>query len=225
MIMNPLGKLFGRSPFAALQQHMEKAHECAAEVIPFIDAVLAEDWDAALVIQKRIQQLEEHADVTKKEIRSNLPGGLLIPVKRSDVLELLRMQDKIPNRTRDIAGLMIGRRMVIPPSMAARMREFVYAAVDTSAQALNAIEELDELLEAGFIGREANLIHDMVARLDELEMLADEIEVKIRADLFALDVELPPVYVMVLYKVIDWTGELADLAQRVGSRLELMMAG
>ena len=65
----------------------------------------------------------------------------------------------------------------------------------------------------------------MVARLDELEMLADEIEVKIRADLFALEAELPPVNVMFLYKVIDWTGELADLAQRVGSRLELMMAG
>ena len=225
MIMNPLGKLFGRSPFAALQQHMEKAHECAAEAVPFFDAVLAEDWDAALVLQQRIQQLEEQADVTKKAIRGNLPGGLLIPVKRSDVLELLRMQDKIPNRTRDIAGLMIGRRMVIPPSMAARMREFVCAAVDTSAQALSAIEELDELLEAGFIGREANLIHEMVGKLDDLEMLADELEVKVRADLFALEAELPPVNVIFLYKVIDWTGELADLAQRVGSRLELMMAG
>lgn len=225
MIMNPLGKLFGRSPFAALQQHMAKAHECAAEAIPFFDAVLAEEWDAALAIQQRIQQLEEQADVTKRATRSNLPGGLLIPVRRSDVLELLRMQDKIPNRTRDIAGLMIGRRMVIPPSMATRMREFVCAAVDTSAQALRAIKEIDELLEAGFIGREANLIHDMVAKLADLERLADELEVKVRTDLFALEAELPPVNVMFLYKVIDWTGELADLAQRVGSRLELMMAG
>ena len=78
MIMNPLGKLFGRSPFAALQQHMAKAHECAAEAIPFFDAVLAEEWDAALAIQQRIQQLEEQADVTKRATRSNLPGGLLM---------------------------------------------------------------------------------------------------------------------------------------------------
>jgi predicted phosphate transport protein (TIGR00153 family) len=223
--MNPLGKLFGRSPFAALQRHMEKAHECASETIPFMDAVLENDWGAALAIQKRIQQLEEQADAIKREIRANLPGGLLIPVKRSDVLELLRMQDKIPNRARDIAGLMIGRRMVIPPGMANRMREFVASAVDTSAQALGAIEELDELLEAGFAGREANLIHEMVSRLDELETRADELEVQIRDDLFALESELPAVNVMFLYKVIDWIGELADLAQRVGSRLELMMAG
>ncbi len=59
------------------------------------------------------------------------------------------MQDKIANRVRDIAGLMLGRRIMVPPQMAGRMREFVIAAVSTSAQALNAIEELDELQRTG----------------------------------------------------------------------------
>jgi len=35
---------------------------------------------------------------------------------------------------------------------------------------------------------------------------------------------MDPVEVMFLYKVIDWVGALADLAQRVGSRFELMLA-
>jgi hypothetical protein len=29
---------------------------------------------------------------------------------------------------------------------------------------------------------------------------------------------------MFLYRIIDWIGDLGDLAQRVGSRLELMLA-
>jgi hypothetical protein len=48
--------------------------------------------------------------------------------------------------------------------------------------------------------------------------------VKIRSAVFAKEKDMNPVEVMFLYKVIDWIGDLADLAQRVGSRLELMLA-
>ena len=40
----------------------------------------------------------------------------------------------------------------------------------------------------------------------------------------ALEVELPPVDVIFLYQIIDWVGDLADRAQRVGSRLQLLVA-
>ena len=35
---------------------------------------------------------------------------------------------------------------------------------------------------------------------------------------------MPPVDVMFLYKIIDRIGELADCAQKVGSRLQLLIA-
>ncbi|MGL6122545.1 MAG: DUF47 family protein, partial [Shewanella sp.] len=40
----------------------------------------------------------------------------------------------------------------------------------------------------------------------------------------AMESELNPIDVMFLYKTIEWVGGLADLAERVGSRLELMLA-
>lgn len=225
MISNPLGRLFGRSPLSALQRHMEKAQECASEFLPFFDATLAGDWERAEAIQLRIQHLEREADQVKKEIRNSMRSGLLIPVNRSDVLELLRMQDKIANRVRDIAGLMLGRRMVIPAQLAGLMREFVVAAVSTAAQALNAIEELDELLETVFAGRETAIVHAMISEVEALEEETDRLEVQVRAELFALESELPPVNVIFLYDIISWIGEVADVAQRVGGRLEQLIAG
>src|SRR5690606_23961298 len=103
---------------------------------------------------KKIRQLEHEADKLKKNIRLHLPNSLFMPVSRSDLLELLSMQDNIANRAKDIAGIMFGRQMVVPASLQPQMQEFVIAAVATSAQALTAINELDELLEAGFSGRE-----------------------------------------------------------------------
>ena len=42
--------------------------------------------------------------------------------------------------------------------------------------------------------------------------------------LFKKEKDLPAVDVMFMYRVLDLIGDLADLAQRVGSRLELMLA-
>jgi uncharacterized protein Yka (UPF0111/DUF47 family) len=49
-------------------------------------------------------------------------------------------------------------------------------------------------------------------------------QVAVRSKLFELEKDLPPVDVMFIYRVIEWIGDLADLAQRVGSRLEIMLA-
>ncbi|MCA1805886.1 MAG: DUF47 family protein, partial [Xanthomonadaceae bacterium] len=96
--------------------------------------------------------------------------------------------------------------------------------IDASRQAQTAINELDELVETGFHGNEVKLVESMIKTLDEIEGDADEIEVRIRAGLLSVEKSLHPVDVVFLYKVIDTVGKLADYAQRVGSRLELMLA-
>ena len=91
-------------------------------------------------------------------------------------------------------------------------------------QASKAINELDELLETGFKGREVTLVEKMLVELDAIEQDTDDMQIKIRRQLRAIENELNPVDVMFLYKIIEWVGELADIAERVGSRLELMLA-
>jgi predicted phosphate transport protein (TIGR00153 family) len=93
-----------------------------------------------------------------------------------------------------------------------------------SKQAQKAINELDELVETGFGGREVKLVESMIKELDSIESDTDKIQVKVRAALFKKEKDLPPVDVMFMYRVIDWIGDLGDLSQRVGSRLELMLA-
>ena len=91
-------------------------------------------------------------------------------------------------------------------------------------QALTAINALDELLETGFSGRELTVVEKMIHELDRLENEADKLEVTIRASLFNLEAQLPPVDVIFLYSVIDWIGDLANRAHDVGGRLQLLLA-
>jgi len=223
-ISSPFSKMFGSSPIKPMQEHMKVARDTAAQLIPFFEAAIADDWVKADKIQQKIAELENDADKLKKALRLQLPKSLFLPVPRSDLLQLLSMQDQIPNRAKDIAGIMLGREMGFPKPLQKPMLGFVTAAVATSEQALKAINELDELLEAGFSGRELKIVEKLIKELDSLENKTDKLQIKIRATLFKLEADLPPVDVMFLYRIFEWVGDLADRSQAVGSRLQMLLA-
>jgi len=195
-----------------------------SQLKPFFKAIISNDWSVAENLQETIRQFENEADDLKKEIRLHLPTGIFMPVSRIDLLEMLRIQDLVANKAKDIAGLMLGRRMELPDEISGDMITFVDRCVDATAQARNAINELDELIETGFRGAEVELVQSMIKKLDSIENETDEIQIRLRARLFGLEDRLPAVQVMFLYQVIDWIGEIADLSQRVGSRLEYLLA-
>ena len=216
--------LFGSSPIRPLQQHMASVQECVNELLPYINAVLAKNWQEAAKHQASISELEREADRLKRELRLRMPNSLFMPVSRRDLLELLTMQDKVANKSKDIAGLILGRKMEFPGVLGPQIRNFVEKSIEASAQAQTAINELDELVETGFRGTEVKLVSSMIQKLDDLEHETDRIQIQIRSELVQLESKLPPIDVMFMYKVIDAIGDLGDRAQQVGSRLELLLA-
>lgn len=203
---------------------MDSVLACVKELTPFFDAVLDGDWAKASKQQKKIAKLENEADTLKRELRLHLPNSYFMPVSRRDLLEVLTMQDKIANQAKDIAGLVKGRKMVFPKDMGKAMKKFLSRSIDAAKQAQKAINELDELLETGFKGSEVKLVQSMIKELDNIEKDTDKIQIVVRGLLFDQEKDLPAVDVMFLYKVIDGVGSLGDLSQRVGSRLELLLA-
>lgn len=216
--------MFGASPVRPMQQHMAIVHTCVAELVPFFEAVVDRDEQRIKGTQEKIVALENEADVLKKDLRLHLPKGMFLPVSRRDLLDVLTVQDSLANKAKDIAGLMLGRKMTLPENMGPRFIEFVKRSVDASAQAQKAINELDELIETGFRGNEVKLVNKLIKTLNSIENDTDVIQVEIRSMLFAIERDLPPVDVMFTYQIIQWIGDIADLAQRVGSRLQLMLA-
>ncbi len=222
--MNPIIDLFAASPLKPMRAHMRKVQECVAILPDFFDAVFKKDWDTMADLQKEIRAKENEADEMKKTLRMNLPSGLFMPVSRIDLLSLLASQDKIANKAKDVAGLVTGRKMEFPTVIENSLKEYLNRSIDASKQAHKAIQQLDELLESGFKGREVTIVEEMIDVLDKIESDADVLQIKIRQNIFDLEDGLPAVNVIFFYKVIDWVGDIADLSQQVGSRLELLLA-
>ena len=112
----------------------------------------------------------------------------------------------------------------MPEQIQQRFLEFVSRNVDAAKKARKSIRELDELYETGFRGAEAELVESLVAELDQIEDDTDAIQAEIRAALFAIEDDLSPVNVIFLYRIIELTGEIADTAERIGRRLEVLLS-
>lgn len=221
---NVLANIFGESPVQPLEKHVNIAYQCTRELNGFFAAVVKEDWKKARRIRDKIYQLEHEADNLKKEIRLHLPKSLFMPVPRQDLLELLLVQDKMANRTKDVSGIVLGRKMKIPEAIAGDFLEFVSRNVDAAKQARKSVRELDELFTSGFRGAEVSLVESLIEELDQIETDTDDRQAELRWALYKIEKELEPVDVIFLYRVIELTGEIADMAERVGRRLELLLS-
>ncbi|MCH7980003.1 MAG: TIGR00153 family protein [Proteobacteria bacterium] len=221
---NMLANIFGSSPVQPLEKHIDISYCCAKQLRAFFRAVVKDDWDTATSVRSEIERLEHEADDLKKAIRLSLPKSLFMPVPRQDLLELLLVQDKIANRTKDVSGIAIGRRMQIPAEIAEQFLDFVDRNVDAAKQARKSVRELDELFTVGFRGAEVDLVTALIEELDRIETDTDDKQAALRAALFKIEKDMDPIDAVFMYKVIELTGEIADMAERVGRRLELLLS-
>ena len=221
---NYMSGLFGRSPITPLQEHMYRVYMGIKHLTPLIEGMIESDQAKILAAQKEIVDSEHEADEMKRDLRTHLPKGLFMPVDRRDVLDVLLRQDVIANQAKDVASLIVGRNMTLPEEMNAPFLEFTNRCVQTVKQALHIINKLDELVETGFRGLEVDHVEELLIKLGDTESETDVMLEDLRQILFKLESTLSPVDVIFTYRLLDWVGSVADNAERVGSRLSLMLA-
>ena len=197
---------------------------CVDEVPNLFEAMAADDADRIRSIVAEIDEREEAADRIKNELRLHLPRTMFLAVNRRDLLDVLDMQDSIADVAQDIAGLVAQRSMRTPEPLRDEILPFVRQCVEVCHTAHHIVEELDELLETGFRGREAEAVDQMIANLNRVEDEADVTEAALARRLFEVEDRLPPVTVVFWYRLLDLIGDLADYAQKVGNRLRLLIA-
>jgi len=216
--------LFGRSPIKPMQEHISIVLQCAEQVPALFEALCKDDQDGVLAAKGKIFELEEKADEIKNQLRAHLPKSLLLPVDRRDLLEVLDLQDSIADSAQDIAGLLMERPMEVPEELKEPLIALTRRCVDACAQSSKIINELDELVATGFRGPESDRVSAMVDELNQIESDTDEMGMAITHQLFALEDRMKPVSVFFWYQLIQWIGDLADYAEKVGNRLRLLMA-
>lgn len=167
--MRSIAKVFGRSPFIPLQMHMDKVTECV-ECIPLVfESYRNQDSETVKSISDRITMLEHEADLIKHDIRNNMPRGLFLPVDRANLLRILTIQDSIANRAEDISVLLTFKQAGVYEGFEPAFDEFLNMSLEAFKMTSKIINELDELVETGFGGVEAQSVRKMVDEVAQKE--------------------------------------------------------
>ncbi|MBT4807205.1 MAG: TIGR00153 family protein [Acidiferrobacteraceae bacterium] len=218
-----IDQLVGRSPIAPMQKHMQVAVLCAREVVPLLEAMAVGDNDSIRDCRAKIDRLEHEADQIKHEIRSHTPKRFMMALDRRTILEILDYQDSIADVAQDIAELVDQRSMHLPDALKEPVLLLANRVVAACEQGQRIIDELDELVETGFGDAEVARVDEMISELGRLETETDALLDKAARKLFSIEEELG-VATIFWHQVIRQIATLADLSERVGNRLRLLMA-
>lgn len=221
---NPLSGLFRRSPFKPIQEHMRIVFSCICLVPPLFDAIYAKDTTQTEEIARQISDLESEADQIKSTFRLNMPTSLLLPVDRKDLLGLISDQDRIADTAETISQIVTYRDMDVPDALKGKLDELLEGTMEIISEAKDMIEQLDELLEVGFGGRETDKVATMIAGVRRSEHNIDTILHKARRALFGVEGQLDPVSVMFWYNLLELIGDISDQAENLADRLLLFLS-
>jgi predicted phosphate transport protein (TIGR00153 family) len=203
---------------------MRVVFSCVCLIPPLFDAVYREDNAQVLEFATQIKELETEADKLKSTFRLNMPKSLFLPVDRKDLLNLIGDQDKIADTAEDICKTFLFREMVVPEQLKPLLDELLEGTIEIAAAAREMIEQLDELLEVGFAGRELDKVSKMIAGVRRSEHNIDGIMHRIKKKLFSLEKDLDAVSVMFWYQIIDLLGLISDQSENLADRLLLFLS-
>jgi len=216
--------LFAKNPFKPLQAHMEMVMECVALVPDLMQAIVARDEDKIKAIRKEITRTEHEADLVKNELRDNLPRTLFMPVSRSDLLELLHHQDDIADGAEDAAILSDMKLLELPEDLGDDVVAYANMCVRAARSAQELVGKLDELLETGFTGPEADEVMKIIARIGQEEWEADKAAFKLlKSILNRADCNIC-VDMILWMKLCEALGDIANAAEQVANHLRLLLA-
>lgn len=220
----PMMNIVAKSPFKTLQKHMHHCHKSVQGLVRFMDMALDLDWDGAEEQLLSVSASESKADALKVAICNYLHKDLFLPVSKAQIVDLLMQQESLANLAEDTAGLIFGRKMTFPSVIVSEMRMLMQNALTASDKAAEAVAELNRFLESGFSGFEQKITENLIDDINRLESESDILQRTIREKIFAVEDSLSPVQTVFLYEVISDIGGLADITQKIGLQLIILVS-
>lgn len=215
--------LFGRSPFAALQSHMERVSTCVHRLPELFDALVRQDQVRFEQLVEDISQLEHDADLIKNDIRNHLPKSIFLPIDRSNLLEILSLQDSIADKAEDIAVILSLKPLELLPQFAEEFKQFLKKNIETFDEAKSIIKELHELVESSFGGIEAEKVRSMVDEVAFKEHEADILQRQLLKCFFKAEEQLNFITFHQWQKLFENLGAISDLSENLAFRIRMTL--
>lgn len=221
--MLTIAKLFGKSPFAPLQTHMNKVANCMEKLVKVFECLTRGELDKIERLVADLSSLEHEADLTKNDIRNHLPKSLFMPIDRGQFLEILSVQDSIADKAEDIGITFTLRRIDHLEEFLKDLTHFFNKSAEVFWSAKRIIEEIDELLESSFGGIEAEKVKSMVEETAYKEYEALLLQRQLLKRLYTEGESLSTPSFTHWLRIVEGVGLMAKLSEKLANRIRMIL--
>ena len=217
--MSTIGKLFGSSPFAQIQLHMKQVGRCIEKMTEALEAMQRGEFDKLEGLAAEVSHREHAADQIKQDIRNRLVKRFFMPVDRSDVLDIVSMQDSLADTAEDLCVVMTMKQVPILDECREDFSELIRHNLEAFSVVSQIVLQLDELIESGFGGPEGEKIRSMAQDVAFAEHQADMVQASLLKKLYANDTQFTVGEFHLWMRITRILSRISNISENLANRI------
>ena len=197
-----------------LERYLKKSEEC---IVNFKEALenyfekgLGREFDELI---EKTHIAESLADDIRREVELTLYEKALIPESRGDILGLLESTDKVLNKAQSVLYQIQSELLQLPEFLKEDFRKLVDINI-------GAFKDVTRAIRALF--RDLREVRDITNEIDKRESASDHLERELIKKIFISELSVGEK--ILLKELVLETGNISDLSQAVGDRLNIITA-
>jgi predicted phosphate transport protein (TIGR00153 family) len=217
--MSTIGKLFGRSPFSQIQQHMDQVNKCVDKMSESLEPVKDGNFEQLDGIADEVLHLEHQADQIKDDIREKLLKRFFMPIDRSEVLEIVSLQDSIADTAEDICKVLTIRKLPFPEDITDDYGAFVDLNRKACRTCVLIISMMAELIESVFRCTQTEHVRSLAKDSALTEHQADVVQMMLLKKICAHDEDFTVDEFHLWMRVTRNLSRLSNIAENLADRI------
>ncbi|CCH48875.1 TIGR00153 family protein [Pseudodesulfovibrio piezophilus] len=215
------GLLASRSPMDGLTEHYDKIAECIETIDEslecYVSGGVCREFEE---LTRTIDQIENHADKIKRNIRNHLPKGLFMPVEKSLFLSYTKSQDNVLDAAQDALHWLAMRKVEFPEQIQKDVIYLLDAVSRTTVLLGPALKATIALLHGESLDREGTktCFRKVRSERDKVRKLKNELHKK----LYAMDLDFKDIYQLMHF--VDCLDNMGHNTENCADHLRAMIA-
>ncbi len=207
--------------FDLLKRHAHLVLECMERIPLSLEAYYQKDFSRLEEIAKHIFDIEKEADKVKRNIRSHLPKGLILPVERFELFLYLKEQDAIADVAEEILNWLSFKHIELPDFLF----ENIQRLLNKSLESLVHLEKMISYSTEFLLTRDENSRNqakEIIREIRYAQYIAEEMGNSVRKEVFQKISE--PIALFFTLKLVDLILGIAHHAENTADLMRAMIA-
>lgn len=215
------GLIAKRSPMDGLVEHYDKIAECIAAIDEslecYVSGGVCREFEE---LTRAIDEIENHADIIKRNIRNHLPKGLFMAVEKPLFLNYTKFQDNILDAAQDALHWLAMRPVAIPEEVQKDIIYLLDAVSRTTVLLGPALKATISLVHGESLDRDGTKA--CYRKVREERDAVRKLKNKLQKRIYAMDIDFKDIYQLIHF--VDCLDDMGHNTENCADHLRAMIA-